>query len=188
MVLSYYSAAGTTFRASEQCAGERAKRRAEGTAERGEKSRRARGVGADVEQFRRNSQGAAEQAGIHAIQSGDSLQRGHLPVERRVGEGQLVLLRGAGRFPALRARQLVGEFAEAGGVARARQAVRRGLLQGVEGAGERAERPAGDRSFVGRGQAGIVENILILRQQDVARLSQLRLKLLVESVRGRALL
>src|SRR2546426_3404732 len=151
MVLSYYSAAGTTFRASEQCAGEGAEGRAEGTSQRGEKSRRTRGVGADIEQLRGDSQGAAEQAGIHPIQSGDALQRGHLPVESRVGEGQLVLLRGAGRFPAPRARQLVGEFAEAGGVARARQAVGRGLLQRVEGAGERAERPAGDRSFVGRG-------------------------------------
>src|SRR3989475_10925500 len=188
MVLWSSSAAGTTFRASEQCAGEGAECRAEGAAERGEKSRRARGVGADVEQLRGNSQGTAEQAGVHAIKSGDALQRSHLPVERGVGEGQLVLLRGAGRFPALRAGQLIGEFAEAGGVARARQAVRRGLLQRVEGAGERAERPAGDRSFVGRGQAGIVENILILRQQDVARLSKLRLKLLIESVRGRALL
>src|SRR5713101_1281241 len=173
---------------SEKHPGKRAKRRAEGTAQRGEKSRRARGVGADIEQFRGDSQGAAEQAGVHAVKSGDALQRGHLPVERRIGESQLVLLRGAGRFPALRARQLVGEFAEASGVARARQAVGRGLLQRVEGAGQRAERAAGDRSFVGRGQAGIVENILILRQQDVARLSKLRLKLLIESVRGRALL
>jgi len=72
------------------------------------------------------------------------LQGGHLSLESRVGEGDLILLRLASLRNSLLAREFVGEFAEAGGVARAREAILRGLLERVESAGEGALRVAGD--------------------------------------------
>src|SRR5258707_1314089 len=52
----------------------------------------------------------------------------------------------------------------------------------------RAERIARDGGLVGCGKPRIVENALILRQQDVARLRKLPLQLLIEGVRGGAFL
>jgi len=105
-----------------------------------------------------------------------------------VGESQLVLLRLAGFGNSLLAREIVGEFAEAGGVARAREAVLRGLLERVEGTGERALRLSGDGRFVGRAKAGIVQDALILREQKIADLLLLAEKLLIERVQAGKLL
>src|SRR6266852_311186 len=146
------------------------------------------GVGADVEEFRGDAERAAEEVRVDAEKTGKALQRGHLPLKGGVGEGELVLLGLAGFGNSLLARELVGELAESGGVARARQAIPRGLLERIEGAGERALRLAGHRGFVRRAEAGIVENILKLRQQQVSDLLLLAEELLVERVDIGALL
>jgi hypothetical protein len=85
-------------------------------------------------------------------------------------------------------REIVDEFAEAGGVARARQAVLRGLLERIERAGQRALRLSGYRGSVRGAQAGIVQDGLVLRQQRVSDLLLLAEKLLVERVDIGALL
>ena len=148
-------------------AGESAERGAEAGAERGEEAAAgiARSVGAHIEEFRGDAERAAEEIGVHAEEAGESLQRGHLALKHGVGEGQLIFLRLAGFRNSLLAREFVGEFAEAGGVARTRQAVGGGLLQRVEGAGLRSLRSAGDGGFVGSAQARIVEHILELRRE-----------------------
>jgi hypothetical protein len=107
------------------------------------------------------------------------LQSGHLALEGGVGEGELILL---GLIPfrdGLLASEIVDEFAEAGGVAGARDAIRRGLLQRVEGAGDCALGLAGDGSFVGGAQAGIVQDALKLRIEQVTGLLLLIQELLV---------
>src|SRR6266852_5067908 len=140
------------------------------------------GVGADVEEFRWDAERAAEEVRVHAKEAGEALQCGHLPLKGRVCEGELVLLGLASFGNSLLARELVGELAESGGVARARQAVLRGLLERIEGAGERALRLPSHRGFVRRAQAGIVENALKLRQQRVTDLLLLAEELLIERV------
>ena len=85
-------------------------------------------------------------------------------------------------------RELVGKLAEAGGVARARKAVLRGLLERIERARERALRLAGHRSLVRGAQAGIVQDALVLRHQKISHLLMLAEKLLVERVDVGALL
>lgn len=105
-----------------------------------------------------------------------------MALEGGVGEGELILLGLIGFGNSLLAREFVGEFAEAGGVARAREAVLRGLLERVEGAGERALRLAGDRGFVGGTEAGIVQDALKLREQEIPDLLLLAKELLVERV------
>src|SRR2546428_495521 len=166
----------------EEGAGEGAERGAEAGAERGEKSATgvARSVGADVEQLRGNAQGAGEEIRVDAEEAGEALQRGHLALKRRVGEGQLVFLCLASFGNSLLAREFVGELAEAGGVARAGQTILCGLLERIESAGQRALRLSGDGCFVGRAQAGIVQNALILREEQVASLLLLAEKLLVQ--------
>ena len=94
--------------------------------------------------------------GVHGKEAGEPLQRGHLALESSVGKGELVLLGLAGLRNSLLARELVGELAEAGGVALAREAVLGGLLERIEGAGQRALRLAGHGGFVRRAEAGIV--------------------------------
>jgi len=111
-----------------------------------------------------------------------------LPLEGAVGEGELVLLRLAGLRNALLAREFVGQLAEAGGIARAREAVLRGLLQRIEGARERALRLPRDRGFVRGAEAGIIQNALKLREQQIADLLLLAKELLVERVNAGALL
>ena len=91
------------------------------------------------------------------------MQRGHLALEGGVAEGELILLRLIPCRNSLLAREVVGEIGEAGGIARARGAIRGGLLQRIECAGQRALRLRGDRSFVGGTQAGIVRDALKLR-------------------------
>jgi hypothetical protein len=72
-----------------------------------------------------------------------------------VGERELVLLRLIPFRDGFLAREAVGEFAEAGGVAGARDAVRGGLLERVEGAGDCALRLSRDGGFVGGAEAGL---------------------------------
>jgi hypothetical protein len=74
------------------------------------------------------------------------------------------------------------------GVARACEAVLRGLLERIEGAGERALRLSGHRSFVRRAEAGIVQDALVLRQEHVPDLLLLAEELLIERVNVGALL
>src|SRR6266851_7461814 len=121
----------------EKCAGQSAERGAQAGAERGEESAAvaARSVCARIQQFRGDTERAAEEIGVYAEEAGEALQRGHLPLKGGVGEGQLILLGLAGLRNSLLARKLVGELAESGRVARARQAVLRGLLERIEGAG-----------------------------------------------------
>jgi hypothetical protein len=107
-------------------------------------------------------------------------------VKGGVGEGQLILLCLAGLRNSLLAREFVGKFAEPSGVARAREAVLRGLLERIEGAGEGALRLAGHRGFVRRAQAGIVQDALVLRQKQIPDLLLLAEKLLIERVDGGA--
>src|SRR6266403_1369850 len=174
----------------EKCAGQRAERGAEAGTERGEEAAAvaARSVGAHVEEFGGDAEGAAEEIGVHAKQAGEPLQRGHLALERRVGEGELIFLRLAGFRNSLLAREFIGEFAEAGGVTRARQAVLRGVLERIESAGKRALRLPGDRGLVRRTEARIVQDALIQRQKRASDLLLLAEELLVERVNVGALL
>jgi len=169
---------------------QRAERGAEAGAERGEESAAgiARSIGAHVEEFRGDAERAAEEIGVHAKEAGEALHRGHLALKRSVGKGQLIFLRLAGFRNSLLARELVGEFAEAGGVARARKAVLRGLLERIESAAQRALRLPGHGGFVGRAEAGIIQDALILRQQSASDLLLLAEELLVERVNVGALL
>ena len=171
-------------------AGESAERGAEAGAERGEESAAgiARSVGAHIEKLRGDAEGTAEEIRVHAEEAGEALQRGHLALKRGVGEGQLILLRLTGFRNSLLAGELVGEFAEAGGVARARKTVLRGLLERIESAAERALRLPGQCSFVSRAEAGIVQDALILRKQRASDLLLLAEELLVERVNVGALL
>src|SRR6266849_1169218 len=168
----------------------RLEKRAGERAERGEEAAAvaARGVRTDVEQLRRNAQRAAEKIGVHAEKAGEPLQRSHLALKSGVGEGELVLLRLASLRNSLLAREFVGQFAEAGGVARARQAVLRGLLERIESAGQRTLRLPGHRGFVRRTETRIVQNALILRKQQIPDLLLLAEELLVERVDIGALL
>src|SRR5882762_9068633 len=174
----------------EKRAGESAERGAQAGAERGEESAAvaARGIRAHVQQFRGDAESAAEEICVHTEEAGESLQRGHLALKGGVGEGQLILLGLAGLRNSLLAREFVGQLAESGGVARAREAVLRGLLERIEGAGEGALRLAGHRGFVRRAQAGIVQYALVLRQEHVPDLLLLAEKLLIERVDAGALL
>src|SRR6267154_2752642 len=175
---------------SEKRAGEGAKGGAEAGTERGEESAAAsaRSVVANVEKFRGDAKSAAEEIGVHAKEAGEALERGHLALEGGVAEGQLVLLGLAGFRNSLLTRKFVGEVAEARGIARARKAVLRGLLERIESAGERALGLSGHRGFVGRAEAGIVENALKLRNQRVANLLLLAEELLVHRVEAGELL
>ena len=174
-------------RSSEKRAGEGAEGGAETAAERGEEAAAAaRGVSADIEQFGGNAERAAKKIGVDAEEAGETLQRGHLALEGGVGEGELILLRLASFGNSLLAREFVGEFAEAGGVARACEAILRGLLERVESAGERALRLAGDGGFVCGAEAGIFENALVLRKQKIVNLLLLAKELLVERVQAGA--
>jgi len=165
---------------SEEGAGESAEGRAEAAAERREEAATAaRGVVADVEEFGGNAEGAAKKIGVDAIKAGEALQGGHLALKGGVGEGQLILLGLAGFGNSLLAREFVGEFAEAGGVAGARDTVCRGLLEGIESAGERTLRLTGDGSLVGGAEARIVQDALILWEQQIADLLLLAEELLV---------
>src|SRR6266850_4141822 len=121
---------------SEERAGQSAERRAQAGAERREEAatRTAGGICARVQELRGNAQRAAEQVGVDAVEAGETLQRGHLALKRGVREGELIFLRLACFGNSLLAREFVGEFTEAGGVARAREAILRGLLQRIEGA------------------------------------------------------
>ena len=155
---------------SEERAGQGAESGAQAGAEGGEKSAAAaRGVVADVEELCGNAQRAAEEIGVHAEEAGESLERGHLALEGGVGEGQLILLRLAGFGNSLLAREFVGELAEAGGVARAREAVLRGLLERIEGAGKRALRLTGHRGFVRGAEARIVQDALDIEAEACFR-------------------
>jgi hypothetical protein len=166
-----------------QCAGQCSERGAEAGAERSEESLAgAAGVGADVEELRRNAESAAEEVGVDAEESGEALQSGHLALKGGVGEGQLILL---GLIPfrdRFLAGEVVGEFAEAGGVAGAGDAIRGGLLERIEGAGDGALGLAGDGSFVGGAQARIVQDALELRVEQIAGLLLLIEELLVLGV------
>ena len=84
------------------------------------------------------------------------MKRGHLTLESSVGEGELILLSLAGFGNSLLTREFVGELAKTSGIARAREAILRGLLERVERAGERALGLAGHGGFVGRAEARIV--------------------------------
>src|SRR5207245_11539481 len=132
--------------------GEGAERGAEARAERVENSATgvARSGGADVQQLRGNAQGAGEEIRVDAEEAGEALQRGHLALKRRVGEGQLVFLCLASLGNSLLAREFVGELAEAGGGARAGQAVLCGLLERIETDGRRARRWDGAARVLGQ--------------------------------------
>jgi len=166
-----------------QCAGQRAQRRAEAGAERGEESgARPAGIRADVKELRRDAEGAAEEVGVNAEEAGEALQGGHLALEGGVGEGQLILL---GLIPfcdGFLAGEVVGEFAEAGGVVGGSDAVYGGLLERIEGAGDRSLGLAGDGSFVGGAEAGVVQDALELRVEQIAGLLLLIQELLVLGV------
>ncbi len=176
-------------RKSEQRAGEGGESRSEAGAERGEEAAGvARSVGASIQELSGNSESAAEKVGVDTEQAGEALQGGHLALKRGVGEGELIFLGLAGFRNSFLTREFIGEFAEAGGVSRTRQAILRGLLERVKGAGERALGLAGDGSFVGRTEARIVQNALILRKQEIADLLLLAKELLVERVQAGELL
>jgi len=124
---------------SEEGAGESAERGAETRADRGKEAvAAARSVVADVQEFSGNAQCAAKEIGVDAEKAGESLQGSHLALKGGVGECQLILLRLIPFRDSLLAREFVGEFAEAGGIARTGNAVLRGLLERIEGTGERA--------------------------------------------------
>jgi len=78
--------------------------------------------------------------------------------------------------------QVIGKFAEAGGVASARGAICRGLLERIERTGKRALRLSGDGSFVRGAEAGIIQNILKLWHEQIADLLLLAKKLLVQRI------
>lgn len=173
----------------EERAGERAERATERGAERGkEPAGIARSIGADVEQLRGDAQRAAKQIRIHAEEPGEALQCRHLPLKSRIGEIQLIPLRLVAFGNSLLPGQLVGEVGKARGVARARQAVLRRLLERIEGAGERTLRLSRHRCFVRRAESGIVQNILKLRQEEIPDLLLVPEKLLVHCVDVRELL
>src|SRR6266850_1374952 len=175
---------------SEERPGQSAERRTQAGAERREEpaTSTAGGICSRIQEIGGNAQGAAEEIGVDAVEAREPLQRGHLALKRGVGEGELILLRLACFSNSLLARKFVGELAEAGGIARAREAILRGLLQRIEGARERALRLAGDRGFVRGAQAGIIQNALVLRKQKIPDLLLLAEKLLVERVNSGALL
>src|SRR5207249_1221592 len=162
---------------------ERAESAAERRAERGEKSAvAARSVGAGVQQFRWNAEATREQIGINAEEAGESLQGSHLPLKGSVGEVELVSLGLASFGNSLLARQVIGKFAEAGGVAGARGAICCSLLERIERAGERSLRLSGDGSFVRGAEAGIIQNILKLWHEQIADLLLLAKELLVQRI------
>jgi hypothetical protein len=102
-----------------------------------------------------------------------------LALEGGVGEGQLILL---GLIPfrnGFLAGEVVGEFAEAGGVAGARDAIRGGLLERIEGARDRSLGLAGDGGFVGGTEAGVVQDALELSVEQIVTLL-----LLIKELRG----
>ena len=159
-----------------------------GIAERAEEAGWARGVGADAEKLRGDSESAAEEIGVDAVEAAESLQGSHLPLEGGVVEAELIL-RGLIPFrDSLLTGEIVAESGKAGGVACAGDAVGGGLLQRVKGAGDRALRLRSDGGFVGGTEAGIVEDALELRREDAAELLLLAEEALVESVDARELL
>ena len=86
------------------------------------------------------------------------MQCGHLALIGGVGERELILL---GLIPfrdSLLPREIVGQFAEAGGVSGGGDAIRRRLLQRIEGAGDRALRLRCDGGLLRRAEARIVQN------------------------------
>src|SRR6266849_409410 len=167
----------------EKRAGQTAERATESRPERGKESTAAaRGVGARVEQFRRDAERAPEQIRVHAEEARKALQRGHLALKSGVGKGELVLLRLACRGNSLLARELVGEIGKAGGIARACQTVLRRLLQRIECAGQRALRLPGHRGFVSGAQTGIVQDALKLREKQIPNLLLIAQQLLVQRV------
>src|SRR5262249_15995331 len=109
-------------------------------------------------------------------------QRGHLPLKRCVAECELILLRLIPFRNSLLTSEVVGKFAEAGGIIGACHAVLRGLLQRVEGAVDGALRIGRDGGLVGWAQARIVGYALELRIQQAAGLLLLAEKLLVQRV------
>lgn len=157
-------------------------------AESAEEARWARGVGPDAEKLRRDAERAAEEIGVDTEEAAEPLQRSHLSLKSGVAESELVLLRLIPFRDSLLAREFVGEFTETCGVACARGAVRGGLLERVESAGDRALRVRGDGGFVSGAKAGIVEDALELRRQDAAELLLLAEKALVEGVDAAELL
>src|SRR5882757_2548633 len=163
--------------------GERAEGSAERRAERREKSTAAaRSIGASVQQFRRDAETTREQIGVDAEEAGESLQRSHLSLKGSIGEVELIALGLASFGNSLLARQVVGEFAEAGRIARAGGAICRGLLERIERTGERALRLSGDGSFIGGAEAGIIQNILKLWHEQIADLLLLAKELLVQRI------
>jgi hypothetical protein len=156
-------------------------------AECAEEAAGARGVGADAEKLRRNAERAAEEIGVDAVKAAESLQGSHLSLEGGVAEIELIL---GGLIPfrgCFLASEFVGEIGEAGGVACARNSIRGGLLERVEGASDRALRVRCDGGFVGGAEAGIVEHALELRREDAAELLLLAEEALVECVDARKL-
>src|ERR1700733_2045508 len=139
-----------------------------GVAERAEEAGWARGGGSGAKKLRGDAERAAEEIGVDAVQAAESLQGSHLSLEGGVAKAELVL---GGLIPfrgCLLAGEFVGEVSEAGGVVGARDAVGGGLLERVEGAGDRALRLRGDSGFVGGAEAGTVAVGLISRRKDAA--------------------
>src|SRR5438477_10259453 len=76
---------------SEKRAGQSAESAAQARAERTEESAGSAGsVGACVQEFRGNAEAAREQVGIGAIDTAESLQRGHLALKSGVGKIELI--------------------------------------------------------------------------------------------------
>ena len=109
-------------------------------------------------------------------------QRGHLPLKRCVGEGELILLSLIPFRDGFLANEIVGEFAEAGGIAGAGDAVRGRLLERIEGAGDRPLGLSGDGGFIRGAEARIVQDALKLRVEQIAGLLLLIQELLVLGV------
>jgi hypothetical protein len=135
---------------------------AQAAPERGEEAAGAGGVRAYAEELRGNAEGAAKQVGVDAVEAGEPLERRILLLQRGIGEGDLILLRGAGFLLGFLASEVVGERGEAGGVTGLRDAIVGGLLEGIESARERALGLPGDGGLGLRGVAGIVEDVLVL--------------------------
>src|SRR5262249_13999259 len=137
-------------------------------AEGAEKAVGARDAGADAEELAGNAERAAEEVGVYAEEAGEALQGGHLARERSVIERELILLRLIPFRDGFLTREVISEFAEAGGVVGARQAVRGGLRERVEGAGDPALRLCGDSGLLRGREAGIVQDALELRVEQIA--------------------
>src|SRR5256885_1270467 len=132
--------------------------------------------------MQRTGGGSAEQIGIDTEDPGEALQGSHLSLKGSIGEVELIALRLASFGNSLLACQVVGKFAEAGGIASTRGAICRGLLERIERAGERALRLSGDGSFVRGAEAGIIQNILKLWHEQIADLLLLAKELLVQRI------